>query len=70
MSATTQIMPKAELPLLTSIMMITQALLSAPMGFRAKASVKARNAILLLGCVALVGANASFALLNTTSGVS
>lgn len=67
-TSTAQIMPKAELPLLTSVMMITQALLSAPMGIRAKASVKSRNAILLLGCVALVGANASFALLNTTSG--
>lgn len=64
----TQIMPKAELPLLTSIMMVTQALMSAPVGMRAKKSVKARNSILLLGCVALIGANAAFALLGTTAG--
>ena len=36
-------MSKAQLPLLTSIMMVVQAFLSAPAGLRAKRSIADRN---------------------------
>ncbi len=47
MTAPTQVMSKAQLPLLTSIMMVVQAFLAAPAGLRAKRSIKDRNQVLL-----------------------
>ena len=38
-------MSKAQLPLLTSIMMVVQAFLSAPAGLRAKRSIADRNQV-------------------------
>lgn len=40
-----QVMSKAQLPLLTSIMMVVQAFLSAPAGLRAKRSIADRNQV-------------------------
>jgi MFS family permease len=62
-------MAKASLPVLTSIMMITQAVLATPMGLRAKQSVKARNWVIILGIATLIGANASFAFLPSFQGM-
>ena len=38
-----QVLPKTQLPLLTSLMMVVQAALAAPAGLRAKRSLKDRN---------------------------
>jgi hypothetical protein len=38
-------MSKAQLPLLTSIMMVVQAFLAAPAGLRAKRSIADRNQV-------------------------
>ena len=46
-AAPPQVMSKAQLPLLTSIMMVVQAFLAAPAGLRAKRSIKDRNQVLL-----------------------
>ena len=40
-------MSKAQLPLLTSIMMVVQAFLAAPAGLRAKRSIADRNQVRL-----------------------
>jgi len=61
-------MPRSQLPLLTSTMMIAQAVLAAPAGLRAKASIKARNGVLLLGYAAMIAADLSFAFFNTPPG--
>ncbi|RMZ55697.1 hypothetical protein APUTEX25_005738 [Auxenochlorella protothecoides] len=63
------VMDRASLPALTSIMMVTQAALATPAGLRAKRSVAARNAVVVLGIFALIGANAAFALLPSTPGM-
>lgn len=63
------IMDKASLPLLTSVMMITQAVLAAPMGLKAKESVKSRNMVIAIGTAFLIGANASFSLIPTFQGM-
>ncbi len=63
-----QIMARAQLPLLTSIMMITQAVLSTPFGLRAKRSVRDRNNVLLAGCAVLVAGNALFAFVPSIWG--
>ncbi len=63
-----QIMPRSQLPLLTSTMMIAQAVLAAPAGLRAKASIKARNGVLLFGYAAMIAADLSFAFLNSVPG--
>ena len=44
-----QVMSKAQLPLLTSVIMLGQAFLSAPAGLRAKRSIGDRNQVLLAG---------------------
>lgn len=61
-------MSKAQLPLLTSIIMVTQAFLSAPAGIRAKRSIKDRNQVLLLGYAAMIAADLSFALIPSVLG--
>ena len=63
------IMPKAQLPALTSVMMVVQAALAAPAGLRAKRSLADRNAVLLTGFAAMLAADAAFALLPTTAGM-
>ena len=63
-----QVMSKAQLPLLTSIIMVVQAFLSAPAGLRAKRSLKDRNQVLLLGYVAMIAADLSFALVPSMIG--
>jgi hypothetical protein len=63
-----QVMSKAQLPLLTSIMMVTQAFLSAPAGIRAKRSIKDRNAVILLGYAAMIAADLTFALVPSVYG--
>ena len=62
-------MDKASLPLLTSVMMITQAILATPMGLKARESVQSRNTVIALGIAVLVGANASFALIPSFKGM-
>lgn len=61
-------MDKAQLPLLMSIMMITQAVLSTPCGLRAKRSLKERNRLLLAGFGAMIIADLLFAKLGTPQG--
>lgn len=61
-------MSKSQLPLLTSIIMVTQAFLSAPAGIRAKRSIKDRNQVLLLGYAAMIAADLSFALIPSVLG--
>ena len=64
------VMDKASLPVLTSIMMLTQAVLATPMGLKAKESVKSRNTVIVLGIAVLIGANASFAFIPSFSGMA
>lgn len=66
--APVQILPKSQLPILMSIMMVIQAMLSAPSGLHAKKSLKARNQVILLGYVAMIGADLMFALVPNPSG--
>ena len=61
-------MPKAQLPLLTSTIMIVQAVVAAPAGIRAKGSIKARNQVLLLGYAAMIAADLAFAFLGSVPG--
>lgn len=61
-------MDKAQLPVLMSIMMITQAVLSTPCGLRAKRSLKERNNLLLGGFGAMIVADLLFAKMNTPQG--
>jgi hypothetical protein len=61
-------MDKAQLPVLMSIMMITQAVLSTPCGLRAKRSLKERNHLLLAGFGAMMVADLLFAKLGTPQG--
>jgi hypothetical protein len=61
-------MAKSSLPVLTSIMMVTQAVLATPMGLRAKQSVRSRNQVVLAGIAVLIGANASFAFIPSFYG--
>jgi hypothetical protein len=63
-----QVMSKAQLPLLTSIIMVVQAFLSAPAGIRAKRSIKDRNQVLLLGYAAMIAADLCFALVPSVVG--
>ena len=63
-------MNKAQLPILTSIMMISQAVLSTPCGLRAKRSLKARNGMLLAGFGAMIAADLTFAKLSSPQGVT
>lgn len=63
------VMPRSSLPALTSVMMLTQAVLATPAGLRAKRSVRDRNTVLVLGTLALVGANAAFALVPSVRGM-
>lgn len=63
------VISKASLPLLTSVMMITQAFLATPMGLQARKSVKSRNIVIALGIAVLIGANASFALMPSMQGM-
>jgi hypothetical protein len=61
-------MDKASLPVLTSIIMLTQAVLAAPMGSIAKGSVGARNLVIMSGTAVLVAANAAFAFIPSFTG--
>ena len=63
-------MDKASLPVLTSIMMLTQAVLATPMGLKAKESVQSRNLVIILGIAVLIGANASFAFIPSFTGMA
>ncbi|KAK9917953.1 hypothetical protein WJX75_000018 [Coccomyxa subellipsoidea] len=63
------VMSKAQLPLLTSIIMVVQAFLSAPAGIRAKRSIKDRNQVLLLGYAAMIAADLCFALVPSVVGM-
>ena len=63
-----QILPKSQLPVLMSIIMVSQALLSAPSGIRAKRSLGDRNKVLLTGYAAMIGADLAFALLPHATG--
>lgn len=64
------VMDKASLPVLTSIMMLTQAVLATPMGLKAKESVRSRNMVIMLGIAVLIGANASFAFIPSFTGMA
>ena len=61
-------MDKAQLPVLISIIMITQAVLSTPCGLRAKRSLKERNNLLLAGFATMIVADLCFARLATPQG--
>lgn len=61
-------MSRAQLPLLTSVIMVTQAFISAPAGIRAKRSIKDRNQVLLFGYAAMIAADLTFAFLPTVYG--
>ena len=63
-----QVMSKAQLPLLTSVIMVTQAFISAPAGIRAKRSLRDRNQVLLLGYAAMIAADLTFAFMPTVYG--
>lgn len=63
-------MPKSQLPLLTSTMMLVQAFLAAPAGLRAKASIRSRNGVLLAGYAAMIAADLSFAFLGSVPGAA
>ncbi|CAL5224326.1 g6995 [Coccomyxa viridis] len=63
------VMSKAQLPLLTSVIMVTQAFISAPAGIRAKRSLKDRNQVLLLGYAAMIAADLTFAFMPTVYGM-
>ena len=63
-----QVMDKAQLPVLMSIMMITQAVLSTPCGLRAKRSLKERNNLLLGGFGTMIIADLFFAKISTPTG--
>ncbi|DBA86812.1 hypothetical protein WJX79_000242 [Trebouxia sp. C0005] len=63
------VMDKAQLPVLMSIMMITQAVLSTPCGLRAKRSLKERNHLLLAGFGTMIVADLLFAKLGTPQGM-
>lgn len=63
------VMDKASLPVLTSVIMITQAILSTPAGMRAKRSVKDRNTVIIIGTAVLILANAAFAFLPSYLGM-
>ena len=63
-------MAKSQLPLVTSMMMVTQAVLATPVGLRAKRSIGARNGLLLLGFGAMISADLVFALTNNATGHS
>jgi MFS family permease len=63
------VMDKASLPLLTSVIMITQAVLATPMGLQARKSVRSRNTVIAAGIAVLIGANAAFALLPSLQGM-
>ena len=67
-SAGLQVMSRAQLPLLTSVIMVTQAFISAPAGIRAKRSIKDRNQVLLIGYAAMIAADLTFAFLPTVYG--
>lgn len=64
------IIDNTSLPALTSIMMITQAVLATPMGLKARESVKSRNTVIAVGILVLIGANASLALIPTFQGMA
>jgi hypothetical protein len=64
-----QVMPKAQLPILVSIIMVIQAVLAAPSGLQAKKSIKDRNMVLLVGYAAIIAANAAFAMIPSIQGV-
>ena len=61
-------MDKAQLPVLMSIMMITQAVLATPCGLRAKRSLKERNNLLLGGFGTMIIADLLFAKMATPQG--
>ena len=63
-------MAKSQLPLVTSMMMVTLAVLATPVGLRAKRSIGARNGLLLLGFGAMIAADLVFALTNNAAGQS
>ena len=65
-----QVMDKAQLPVLMSIMMITQAVLSTPCGLRAKRSLKDRNNLLLGGFGTMIVADLFFAKMSTPTGTT
>lgn len=64
------VMDKASLPVLTSIIMLTQAVLATPMGLKAKESVASRNMVIVAGIAVLIGANASFAFIPSFTGMA
>ena len=65
-----QILPKSQLPVLMSTVMVVQAFLAAPSGLQAKRSLGARNQVLLLGYAAMIAADLCFALWPTASGIA
>ena len=67
-TGTMQVMDRSQLPALTSTTMLVQAALSTPISARAKQSVKARNTVLVVGILTMVGANAAFALIPAVWG--
>lgn len=63
------VMDKASLPVLTSAMMITQAVLATPMGLKAKESVTSRNTVIAIGIGVLILSNAAFAFIPSFQGM-
>ncbi|KAL4435215.1 hypothetical protein ABPG77_001897 [Micractinium sp. CCAP 211/92] len=63
------VMDHAKLPWLIPCMMVTQAVLAAPMGVWAKASAAARNRVLLQGMACMIAADACFAFWPSAAGM-
>ncbi|KAL4428064.1 hypothetical protein ABPG75_002153 [Micractinium tetrahymenae] len=64
-----QVMDRAQLPVLTLFSMIPVILLAAPMGLRAKASARARNTVLGLGCLVAIAGDTCFAFIPSRLGM-
>lgn len=63
------VMDRAKLPMLTVFSMAPVVLLATPMGLQAKASVRARNAVLALGCAMLIVGDLCYAFVPSTLGM-
>ncbi|KAL4445338.1 hypothetical protein ABPG77_011163 [Micractinium sp. CCAP 211/92] len=65
-----QVMDRAQLPMLTLFSMLPVILLAAPVGVRAKASTRARNTVLLLGCLVGFAGDICFAFIPSSLGMA
>ncbi|KAL4428062.1 hypothetical protein ABPG75_002151 [Micractinium tetrahymenae] len=63
------VMSRAQVPMLTLFSMAPVVLLAAPMGMRAKESMRARNAVLALGCLVLIVGDLFYAYMPSALGM-